>query len=148
MCGWAGVRVGGCAGGRVGSLFGRAGGMGGGVLSPPWAGGDGRRENSHHTLLLMGAEVALRWAVVFQSLRSGSRFRSCFAAGSFRVFIPSRWFLVSLELLGFFLIKCWFQKKECLPPRILPDAPIPAYVGTDPVEEGRVRRRLRQWQLT
>ena len=95
------MRVGGCAGGRVGSLFGRAGGMGGGVLSPPWAGGDGRRENSHHTLLLMGAEVALRWAVVFQSLRSGSRFRSCFAAGSFRVFIPSRWFLVSLELLGF-----------------------------------------------
>ena len=42
------------------SLFGRAGGMGGGVLSLPWAGGDGRRETSHHTLLLMGAEVAFR----------------------------------------------------------------------------------------
>ena len=75
--------------------------MGGGVLSLPWAGGDGRRENRHHTLLSMGAEVALRWAVVFQSLRSGPRLRSCFAAGSFRVFIPSRWFLVSLGLLGF-----------------------------------------------
>ena len=60
MCGLAGVRVGGCAGGRVGSLFGRVGGMGGGVLSLPWAGGDGRRETSHHTLLLMGAEVAFR----------------------------------------------------------------------------------------
>ena len=83
------------------SLSGRVGGMGGGVLSLPWAGGDGRRENRHHTLLSMGAEVALRWAVVFQSLRSGPRLRSCFAAGSFRVFIPSRWFLVSLGLLGF-----------------------------------------------
>jgi len=27
----------------------------------------------HHTLLLMGAEVVLSWAVVFQFLRSGSR---------------------------------------------------------------------------
>ena len=107
------MRVGGCAGGRVGSLFGRAGGMGGGVLSPPWAGGDGRRENSHHTLLSMGAEVALRWAVVFQSLRSGSRFRSRFAAGSFKVFIPSRWpFSLSRVVRYFFLIKCWSQKKR------------------------------------
>ena len=84
------------------SLSGRVGGMGGGVLSLPWAGGDGRRETSHHTLLLMGAEVAFRWAVVFQSLRSGSRFRSCFAAGSFRVFIPSRWFFSLPRVVRYF----------------------------------------------
>ena len=86
--------------------------MGGGVLSLPRAGGDGRRETSHHTLLSMGAEVALRWAVVFLSLRSGSRLRGRFAAGSFRVFIPSRWFFSLPRFIRcFFLIKCWSHKK-------------------------------------
>ena len=61
----------------------------------------------------MGAEVALRWAVVFLSLRSGSRFRGRFAAGSFKVFIPSRWFFSLPRVVRyFFLIKCWSIKKS------------------------------------
>ena len=95
--------------------------MGGGVLSLPRAGGDGRRETSHHTLPSMGAEVALRWAVVFLSLRSGSRFRSRFAAGSFRVFIPSRWFFSLSRFVRFFLIKVLVsKKKECAYGGLLP----------------------------
>ena len=55
----------------------------------------------HHTLLLIGAEAALRWAVVFHPQEMGSSLKVFFvAAGRFRVFIPSRWLLVSFSNEG------------------------------------------------